>query len=147
MTIFQSFTHNFWNTLPSFMQNETWALFYLKMTKEKQFNRIRTFNLVEHKSAVSKHVKEAHFTVAPSHDSRQRDLYHYIALMKTLPAHMYRNIKDDCLVEDIEHFIQEKLSVERGESQDEETRQEEEIEETQNEHNMEVEESQIWRLY
>ena len=101
----------------------------------------------KHKSAVSKHVKEAHFTVAPSHDSRKRDLYHYIALMKTLPAHMYRNIKDDCLVEDIEHFIQEKLSVERGESQDEETRQEEEIEETQNEHNMEVEESQIWRLY
>ena len=94
---------------------------------------------------MSKHVKEAHFTVAPSHDSRQRDLYHYIALMKTLPAH--RNINDDCLVEDIVHFIQEKLSVERGESQDEETRQEEEIEETQNEHNMEVEESQIWRLY
>ena len=102
--------------------------------------------MVEHKSAVSKHVKEAHSTVAPSHDSRQRDLYHYIALMKTLPAHMYRNIKDDCLVEDIEHFIQEKLSVERGESQDEETRQEEEIMETQNEHNMEVEESKLENL-
>ena len=101
MTIFQSFTHNFWNTLPSFMENETWALFYLKMTKEKQFNRIRTFNLVEHKSAVSKHVKEAHFTVAPSHDSRQRALYHYIALGKTLPAHMYRNSEDECPVEDI----------------------------------------------
>ena len=73
----------------------------------------------KHKSAVSKHFKEAHFTIAASHDSRQRALYHFIALGKTLPAHMYRNIGDDCSVEDIEHFIQEKLFVEEGQIEQE----------------------------
>ena len=86
----------------------------------------------KHKSAVSKHFQEAHFTVAPSHDSRQRALYHYIALGKTLPAHMYRSSGDDCSVEDIEHFIKEN---------DYETRQDEEIEE--NENQIEVEETPI----
>ena len=94
----------------------------------------------KHKSAVSKHFQEAHFTVAPSHDSRQRALYHYIALGKTLPAHMYRSSGDDCSVEDIEHFIKEKLSVEEK-NNDYETRQDEEIEE--NENQIEVEENPI----
>ena len=65
----------------------------------------------KHKFAVSKHFKEANFTVAPSHDARQRALYHYVALGKTLSPHMYRISGDDCSIEDIERFINDQFSM------------------------------------
>ena len=63
----------------------------------------------KHKFAVSKHFKEANFTVAPSLNARQRALYQYVALGKTLSPHMYRISGDDCSIEDIELFINEKF--------------------------------------
>ena len=63
----------------------------------------------KHKFAVSKHFKEANFTVAPSHNARQRALYHYTALGKTLSPNMCRISGDDCSIEDFERFINDHI--------------------------------------
>ena len=60
----------------------------------------------KHKSAVAKHFKIALFSVAPSSDPKMRAMYHFIALGKVLPAHMYRNIGDSHVVPDVENYIE-----------------------------------------
>ena len=60
----------------------------------------------KHKSAVAKHFKIALFSVAPSSDPKMREMYHFIALGKVLPAHMYRNISDSDVVPDVENYIE-----------------------------------------
>ena len=65
------------------------------------------------------------------HMTRQRALYHFIALGKTLPAHMYRNIGEDCSVEGIERFIRQKLSLEEENRDEDKTEWVNEIEDNQ----------------
>ena len=60
----------------------------------------------KHKSAVAKHFKIALFSVAPSMDPKMRAMYHFIALGKVLPSHMYRNLGDCQNEPEIDSYIQ-----------------------------------------
>ena len=60
----------------------------------------------KHKSAVAKHFKIALFSVAPSMDPKMRAMYHFIALEKVLPSHMYRNLGDCQNEPEIDSYIQ-----------------------------------------